>query len=160
MGKHPIQVPLGPDRRLQSPLFTPGGFGLVLFCFRFKISHWCYPHAIHVQPSIVAWHESKRRPRQGKFLPPMPIPGPHLVWSMIRKSGYRFSLATNAKRLRGDHAQTKKIERDDDSKKSHPAPGFLTTAPKAVAEPIHITAGATGLAARRSSHSAAPNART
>src|SRR5260370_38070071 len=26
---------------------------------------------------------------------------------MIRKSGYRFSLATNAKRLRGDHAQTK-----------------------------------------------------
>src|SRR6267378_3052825 len=42
---------------------------------------------------------------------------------MIRKSGYRFSLATNAKRLRGDHAQTKKIERDDDSKKSHPALG-------------------------------------
>jgi len=45
---------------------------------------------------------------------------------MIRKSmpsgydpmgGYRFSLATNAKRLRGDHAQTKDIERDDDSKK-------------------------------------------
>src|SRR6266481_3346666 len=27
---------------------------------------------------------------------------------MIRKSGYRFSLATNAKRLRGDHAQTKR----------------------------------------------------
>jgi hypothetical protein len=26
---------------------------------------------------------------------------------MIRKSGHRFSLATNAKRLRGDHAQTK-----------------------------------------------------
>jgi hypothetical protein len=26
--------------------------------------------------------------------------------------------------LRGDHAQTKKIERDDDSKKSHPAPGL------------------------------------
>src|SRR5947199_9334975 len=26
--------------------------------------------------------------------------------SMIRKSGHRFSLATNAKRLRGDHAQT------------------------------------------------------
>jgi hypothetical protein len=41
--------------------------------------------------------------------------------SMIRKSGYRFSLGTNAKRLPGDHAQTKKIERDDDSKKSHPA---------------------------------------
>src|SRR5882724_1459092 len=48
---------------------------------------------------------------------------------MIRKSmpsgltrgWYRFSLATNAKRLRGDHAQTKKIERDEDSKKSHPA---------------------------------------
>src|SRR5882757_10205476 len=39
---------------------------------------------------------------------------------MIRKSmpsgydpmgGYRFSLATNAKRLRGDHAQTKRIVR-------------------------------------------------
>src|SRR6266702_8035292 len=29
---------------------------------------------------------------------------------MIRKSGHRFSLATNAKRLRGDHAQTKKIQ--------------------------------------------------
>jgi hypothetical protein len=40
---------------------------------------------------------------------------------MIRKSGYRFSLGTNAKRLPGDHAQTKKIERDDDSRKSHPA---------------------------------------
>src|SRR5436190_6779990 len=39
---------------------------------------------------------------------------------MIRKSGYRFSLATNAQRLREDHAQ-KKIERDDDSKKSHHA---------------------------------------
>src|ERR1700677_340857 len=39
--------------------------------------------------------------------------------SMIRKSGYRFSLATNAKRLRGDHAQTKTIERDGDSTKSH-----------------------------------------
>ena len=40
---------------------------------------------------------------------------------MIRKSGYRFSLGTNAKRLPGDHAQTKRLERDDDSKKSHPA---------------------------------------
>src|SRR5712691_3946843 len=40
---------------------------------------------------------------------------------MIRKSGYRFSLGTNAKRLPGDHARTIKIERDDDSKKSHPA---------------------------------------
>src|SRR6266576_7282406 len=39
---------------------------------------------------------------------------------MIRKSGYRFSLGTNAKRLPGGHAQ-KKIERDDDSKKRHPA---------------------------------------
>src|SRR5580693_1587499 len=29
---------------------------------------------------------------------------------MIRKSGYRFSLATNAKRLRGDHAQIKRRE--------------------------------------------------
>jgi hypothetical protein len=31
-----------------------------------------------------------------------------LEWSMIRKSGNRFSLGTNAKRLPGDHAQTKK----------------------------------------------------
>jgi hypothetical protein len=38
-GKHLIQVPLGPDGRLQSPLFTLGGFGFVLLCFRFKISH-------------------------------------------------------------------------------------------------------------------------
>jgi hypothetical protein len=38
-GKHLIQVPLGPDRRLQSPVFTLGGFGFVLLCFRFKISH-------------------------------------------------------------------------------------------------------------------------
>src|SRR5882672_2991581 len=30
---------------------------------------------------------------------------------MIRKSGYRFSLATNAKCLRGDHAQTKRTMR-------------------------------------------------
>jgi hypothetical protein len=42
-GKHLIQVPLGPDRRLQSPLFTLRGFGFVLLCFGFKISHeWCY----------------------------------------------------------------------------------------------------------------------
>jgi hypothetical protein len=38
-GKHFIQVPLGPDRRLQSPLLTLGGFGFVLLRFRFKISH-------------------------------------------------------------------------------------------------------------------------
>jgi hypothetical protein len=34
------------------------------------------------------------------------------IWRMIRKSGNRFSLATNAKRLRGDHAQSKKLDRD------------------------------------------------
>jgi hypothetical protein len=33
---------------------------------------------------------------------------------MIRKSGYRFSLGTNAKRLPGDHAQIKEIEQDDE----------------------------------------------
>jgi hypothetical protein len=33
-------------------------------------------------------------------------------WSMIRKSGNRFSIATNAKRLRGDHAQTQKLDHD------------------------------------------------
>jgi|KBSSwiStaDraftv2_1062776.scaffolds.fasta_scaffold694460_2 hypothetical protein len=38
---------------------------------------------------------------------------------MIRKIGYRFSLATNAEsRLRGDHAQIKELERDDYSKKT------------------------------------------
>jgi hypothetical protein len=31
---------------------------------------------------------------------------------MIRKGGYRFSLATSAKRLRGDHAPTKESGRD------------------------------------------------
>src|SRR6266849_10430556 len=55
---------------------------------------------------------------------------------MIRKSmpsghdpmgGYRFSLGTNAKRLPRDHAQ-KKIERDDDSKKSHPALSYAAGA--------------------------------
>jgi hypothetical protein len=30
-------------------------------------------------------------------------PAPHLM-----RGGYRFSLATNAERLRGDHAQTKR----------------------------------------------------
>ena len=45
-------------------------------------------------------------------------PGP--VPDLIR-DGWRFSLGTNAKRLPGDHAQIKEIERDDDSKKSHPA---------------------------------------
>jgi hypothetical protein len=34
---------------------------------------------------------------------------------MIWKSGNRFSLATNAKRLRGDHAQTKNKEVDHDA---------------------------------------------
>ena len=29
--------------------------------------------------------------------------------SVIRKSGHRFSVATNAKRLRGDHAQAKRL---------------------------------------------------
>lgn len=32
--------------------------------------------------------------------------------STIRKGGYRFSLATNAKRLRGDHAQIGESGRD------------------------------------------------
>jgi hypothetical protein len=31
-----------------------------------------------------------------------------VLLGMMRKSGNRFSLATNAKRLRGDHAQTKR----------------------------------------------------
>src|SRR5260221_9679485 len=40
---------------------------------------------------------------------------------MIRKSGYRFSLATNAKRLRGDHAQTKRSSGMTILEKSHHA---------------------------------------
>src|SRR5262249_12371830 len=40
-------------------------------------------------------------------------------WSMIRKSGYRFSLATNAERVCAEIML--KQERDDDSKKSHRA---------------------------------------
>jgi hypothetical protein len=40
--------------------------------------------------------------------PPSSSRGRSIVsWSMIRKKGHRFSLATNAKRLRGDHAQQK-----------------------------------------------------
>src|ERR1700690_70676 len=42
---------------------------------------------------------------------------------MIRKSGYRFSLATNAKELARRSCSNKRIERDDDSKKSHLALG-------------------------------------
>src|SRR5258707_14524605 len=37
---------------------------------------------------------------------------------MIRKSGYRFSLATNAKRLRGESCSNNKRERDDNSSRS------------------------------------------
>src|SRR5258705_14004617 len=33
---------------------------------------------------------------------------------MIRKSGHRFSLATNAKRLRGDHAQKRVVQERND----------------------------------------------
>jgi hypothetical protein len=40
---------------------------------------------------------------------------------MIRKSGYRFSLATNAKGVCAEIMLEQKTERDDDSKKSHPA---------------------------------------
>jgi hypothetical protein len=36
------------------------------------------------------------------------IPSAAPIWSMIRKCGNRFSLGTNAKRLPGDHAQTKR----------------------------------------------------
>ena len=39
--------------------------------------------------------------------------------SMIRKSGYRFSLATNAKAFARRSCSNQKIERDDDSKKSY-----------------------------------------
>src|SRR5882672_5268938 len=42
--------------------------------------------------------------------------------NMIGKSGHRFSLATNAKRLRGDHAQTIS-QSDDDSSRTHCALG-------------------------------------
>ena len=41
--------------------------------------------------------------------------------SMIRKSGYRFSLGTKREAFARRSCSNKKIERDDDSKKSHPA---------------------------------------
>jgi len=40
---------------------------------------------------------------------------------MIRKSGYRLSLATNAERVCAEIMLKQKIERDDGSKKSHHA---------------------------------------
>src|SRR5438309_10261597 len=40
---------------------------------------------------------------------------------MIRKSGHRLSLATNAECVCAEIMLNKTIERDDDSKKSHPA---------------------------------------
>src|SRR6266478_6296171 len=44
-------------------------------------------HATHVQPSVVPWHASKRRPRQGKFLQRVPIPAPALQPSAL--AGFR-----------------------------------------------------------------------
>jgi hypothetical protein len=38
--------------------------------------------------------------------------------SMIRKSVQRFSIARNAARLRGDHAQSEKLKRDGDQRES------------------------------------------
>jgi hypothetical protein len=74
MGKHLIQVPLGPDRRLQSPLFTLGGFGFVLLCFRFKISHdGSTPRNTRTTfDSTLACVEKKATPRE--TLQRMPIP--------------------------------------------------------------------------------------
>src|SRR5438552_11722699 len=43
-------------------------------------------------------------------------PAPHLM-----RGGYRFSLATNAERICAEIMLKQKIERDDDSKKSHRA---------------------------------------
>src|ERR1700690_1578764 len=40
----------------------------------------------------------------------------------LAQSAYRFSLATNAKAFARRSCSNKRIERDDDSKKSHPAP--------------------------------------
>jgi hypothetical protein len=45
------------------------------------------------------------------------------------EGAYRFSLGTNAKRLPRRSCSNKKIERDDDSKKSHPALGSLAAIP-------------------------------
>jgi hypothetical protein len=44
--------------------------------------------------------------------------------SMIRKSGYRFSLGTNAVRVCPEIMLKQKMERDDDSKKRHHVPVF------------------------------------
>src|SRR5437899_6356379 len=43
-------------------------------------------------------------------------PAPHLM-----RGGYRFSLATNAERVCAEIMLKQKVERDDDSKKSHHA---------------------------------------
>src|SRR5437016_3189831 len=52
---------------------------------------------------------------------------------MIRKSGHRFS--------EKDHAQTKKIERDDDSKKSHHALGAAPPASRSVSDRHRLPRG-------------------
>src|SRR5438552_8652488 len=49
-------------------------------------------------------------------------PAPHLM-----RGGYRFSLATNAERVCAEIMFKQKIERDDDSKKSHRALGATIT---------------------------------
>jgi hypothetical protein len=59
--------------------------------------------AIHPSPK-----NAFRRMMDARVKPAHDELGKTPAWSMIRKSGYRFSLATNAKRLRGDHAQTKR----------------------------------------------------
>jgi hypothetical protein len=49
-----------------------------------------------------AWGKQERQDRITNLIIDLAVAD----WSMIRKSAKRFSLATNAKRLRGDHAQT------------------------------------------------------
>src|SRR5258705_4053652 len=60
---------------------------------------------------------------------------------MIQKSGYRFSLATNADAFARRSCSNKKVERDDDSKKSHHALAIRRPAPRRYLERRKIKAG-------------------
>jgi hypothetical protein len=50
------------------------------------------------------WRDSPSKTKSAGFGPP--------DWSIIRKSGNRFCLKTNAWRLRGDHTQTASLDHD------------------------------------------------
>jgi hypothetical protein len=87
-----------PDKRAGAALKTDGRPRGVAVQARRHSAIW----TVNRRAAGLDWKSSGRfgAGDQGLRCPP--------PWSMIRKSGHRFSLATNAKRLRGDHAQTKR----------------------------------------------------